>query len=73
MRTAGSRIAEQIISDEARERSKHTFFGPMYKRKTACRCLVCGQELPEMMQVHAIKHGYENREAMDKAGMILWL
>lgn len=73
MRIAGSRIAGQIVSDEARERSKKTFFGPMKKRRTACQCRVCGQELPEMMQAHAVKHGYESREAMDKAGMILWL
>lgn len=73
MRTAGSKIAEQIASDEAREKSKHTFYGPMYKRKTTCQCLVCGQKFAEMMQAHAVGHGYESREAMDKAGMILWL
>lgn len=69
----GSRNAAQIEIDEARKHSKHTFYGPMSRKRTACQCLVCGQKFGEMMQAHAVKHGYESREAMDKAGLIQWL
>lgn len=69
----GSRNAAKIESDEARKHSKHTFFGPMSRKRTACQCLICGQKFDEMMQAHAAKHGYESREAMDKAGLIQWL
>jgi len=38
-----------------------------------CQCLACGAVLAAFTEPHAHKHGYENKEAMIKAGVIKWL